>query len=70
MVRVKVEAGAEMKFAAVAGVMAALVSGNPAVAQGLEEIVVTAERLSAFDPTETPHVVMVKRADNLITTVT
>lgn len=59
-----------MKFIAVIGMLGALSGAGPAAAQGVEEIVVTAERLSAFDPTETPHVVMVKRADNLITAVT
>jgi hypothetical protein len=45
--------------------------GGPAWAQnvGVEEIVVTAQRLSDYDPGETPYVALRKRADNLIVTV-
>jgi len=44
----------------------------PAVAQesDSQEIVVTGSRLTEYDPKETPHVTLVKRADNLITEVT
>jgi hypothetical protein len=51
------------------GALAALALATPVSAQGLEEIVVTASRLSEYDPTETPHVTLIKRADNLITEV-
>lgn len=47
-----------------------LAGAAPALAQeGVDEIVVTGSRLSEYDPFETPHVTVVKRADNLITTV-
>lgn len=36
---------------------------------GLDEIVVTASRLSEYDPVKTPYVTLRKRADNLITAV-
>lgn len=41
----------------------------PASAQGVEEIVVTASRLSEYDQNETPYIALRKRADNLIVTV-
>ncbi len=43
----------------------------PAFAQdtGVEEIVVTAQRLTEYDPNETPSVALRRRADNLIVTV-
>ena len=36
---------------------------------GLEEVVVTASRLTEYDPVKTPYVTLHKRADNLITAV-
>jgi hypothetical protein len=41
-----------------------------AAAEPVEELVVTASRLSEYDPAQTPSVVLPKRADNLITKVT
>lgn len=49
---------------------AALTLAGPAVAQGVEEIVVTGSRLSEYDAASTPQVVLRKRADNLITIAT
>lgn len=48
-----------------------LSAGVPALAQdtGVAEIVVTAQRMTDYDPSETPYVAMRKRADNLIVTV-
>ena len=55
-----------------AAVLFGLAVACPATAQdgSSEEVVVTGSRLRDYDPTETPHVVLVKRADNLITQVT
>lgn len=36
---------------------------------GVEEVIVTASRISEYDATETPHVVLRKRADNLLVLV-
>src|SRR3954447_4321558 len=41
-----------------------------AQSSGVEEVVVTASRLSEYDPNQTPQVTLRKRADNLITAVT
>ena len=41
-----------------------------AQSSGVEEVVVTASRLSEYDPNQTPQVALHKRADNLITAVT
>jgi hypothetical protein len=49
---------------------AALLMAAPAVAQGVEEIVVTGSRLSEYNANQTPQVTLRKRADNLITSVT
>jgi len=38
----------------------------PVLAQEVEEIVVTGSRISEYDATQTPHVVLRKRADNLL----
>ena len=50
----------------------ALIGPGAAQAQpgGVEEVVVTASRLSEYDPTQTPQVTLRKRADNLIIAVT
>lgn len=48
----------------------ALCAVSSALAQPVEEIVVTASRLSEYDATQTPQVTLRKRADNLITVVT
>lgn len=50
--------------------IAAGVLAGPAAAQGVEEIVVTASRLTEYDPAQTPSITLAKRADNLITKVT
>ncbi len=57
---------------AITAAAAALAGGGLAQAQssGVEEIVVTASRLSEYDPNQTPQVTLHKRADNLITAVT
>lgn len=49
-----------------------LASGSSALTQesGAEEVVVTASRITEYDPLQTPHVVLVRRADNLITKLT
>lgn len=57
-----------MRSLILAGLLAMGMAGT-AAAQGLEEVVVTASRLTEYDPTETPHVTLIKRADNLITEV-
>ncbi len=49
---------------AVATLLAA--SGAGAQEGGVEEIIVTAARMTEYDATETPHVVLRKRADNLL----
>jgi hypothetical protein len=52
--------------------LAAAAHAPPAAAQDggdVAEIVVTAERLTEYDPTETPHVALIRRADNLIVEV-
>jgi hypothetical protein len=61
-----------MKFgSALAGAwLAATLLAGSAAAQGVEELVVTASRLSEYDPAETPSITLTKRADNLITKVT
>jgi hypothetical protein len=48
---------------AIAGLLTA-----PVLAQesGVEEVIVTASRISEYDATQTPHVVLRKRADNLL----
>lgn len=48
---------------AIAGLLAA-----PVLAQegAVEEVIVTASRISEYDATQTPHVVLRKRADNLL----
>ncbi len=47
-----------------------LTLGLAAPASAQEEIVVTGARLKEYDPNETPHVTLAKRADNLIVRVT
>lgn len=49
---------------------ATMLATSPAVAQGVEEIVVTGARLSEYDANSTPQVTLRKRADNLITIAT
>lgn len=49
---------------------ATMLAASPAVAQGVEEIVVTGARLSEYDASSTPQVTLRKRADNLITIAT
>lgn len=48
-----------------------LAGGAVAVAQdaSVDEIVVTGEQITEYDPLQTPHVVLKRRADNLITVV-
>lgn len=53
-----------------AAVVCMTVSGSAAFAQPVEEIVVTGSRVTEYDPLQTPHVTLVKRADNLIVQVT
>jgi hypothetical protein len=53
---------------ALAAAVAASVSAQ-ARQSGLEEVVVTASRLTEYDPVKTPFVTLNKRADNLITVV-
>ncbi|MDO9224025.1 MAG: hypothetical protein Q7U20_09995 [Caulobacter sp.] len=62
-----------MKKASVALAVAFLLSsGSSALTQetGFAEIVVTASRITEYDPLKTPHVVLIRRADNLITQLT
>lgn len=61
-----------MKALLIAASAAALLLGGGALAQegGVEEIVVTGSRLMDYDQGGTPHVVLKRRADNIITTVT
>jgi len=47
----------------------ALIAGPAALAQPMQEIVVTAQRLSEYDPLKTPDVTLTKRADFLLTKV-
>lgn len=54
----------------IAAGLIALCLTTSASAQGVEEIVVTGSRLSEYDPAQTPNVVLVRRADNLLTKVT
>jgi hypothetical protein len=58
-----------MRRCVVVAAVAALAAGGVARAQPLEEVVVTASRLTEYDPTETPYVTLIKRADNLIVQV-
>ncbi len=63
-----------MKRLAVSAALGVLTLGfNPAIAQDdateVGEIVVTGSRMTAYNPVETPYVVLKRRADNLITTV-
>ncbi len=61
-----------MKIAAALAAGALLLGASaPALAQGagVEEVVVTGERLADYDADETPYVALKKRADNLIITV-
>jgi hypothetical protein len=59
-----------MRLSVVAGMASVLLGlASAAQGQGLEEVVVTASRLSEYDPAQTPHVTLVKRADNLIVQV-
>lgn len=53
-----------------AGAMALSWAPAALAQNALEEVVVTASRLSEYDPTQTPHVTLRKRADNLIIEVT
>ncbi len=61
-----------MKSLPTALALAAVVAVSvPAQARqsGVEEVVVTASRLTEYDPVKTPYVTLKKRADNLITAV-
>ncbi len=55
----------------IVGLALASLIALPALAQdgGVEEVIVTASRISEYDATETPHVVLRKRADNLLVQV-
>ena len=59
------------KILAVAATALLLTSGAVALAQdtSVAEIVVTGSRLRDYEPTETPAIVLKRRADNIITTV-
>ena len=63
-----------IKLLCIAGAIVAAVSAAPAQAQdpddgGAEEIVVTGARMVEWDPDDIPHVSVVRRADNLVTSV-